>query len=180
VTSAGKGVLYHLICAAPPALDVTSFIRQAKNVGWDVCVITTPRAAGWVNLDALASLTGHPVRTDYKLPDQPDVLPPPNAIAVAPATFNTINKWAAGIADNLVLGLLTEAIGLHLPIAALPYINAAQADHPAFGASVDRLRTAGITVLLADTPSQDGYHPHPPGQGDRRTLPWQHLLDALG
>jgi Radical SAM superfamily/Flavoprotein len=122
--------------ALPPDLrgatrtGVTSFIRQAKNVGWDVCVITTPRAAGWVNLDALAGLTGHPVRTDYKLPDQPDVLPPPDAIAVAPATFNTINKWAAGIADNLVLGLLTEAIGLHLPIAALPYINAAQADHP--------------------------------------------------
>jgi len=180
VTRPGKGVLYHLICAAPPALDAAAFIRQAQNTGWEVCAITTPRAAGWVDLDALNSLTGHPVRADYKLPDQPDVLPPPTAIAVAPVTFNTINKWAAGIADNLVLGLLTEAIGLSLPIAALPYINAAQAEHPALGPSVDRLRTAGVTVLLAEAPGQDGYHPHPPGQGDRHTLPWQRLLDALG
>jgi Flavoprotein len=35
----------------------------------------------------------------------------PDAIIVAPATFNTINKWAVGISDTLALGLLTEAIG---------------------------------------------------------------------
>jgi hypothetical protein len=35
-------------------------------------------------------MTGHPVRTSYKLPDEPDVLPPPDAILVAPATFNTV------------------------------------------------------------------------------------------
>ena len=32
--------------------------------------------------------------------------PPPTALLVGPATFNTINKWAAGIADTLALGLL--------------------------------------------------------------------------
>jgi flavoprotein len=36
--------------------------------------------------------------------------PPPDAITVASATFNTINKWAAGISDTVVLGLLTEAL----------------------------------------------------------------------
>jgi flavoprotein len=34
---------------------------------------------------------------------------------VAPATFNTINKWAQGISDTLALGLLNEATGLGLP-----------------------------------------------------------------
>ena len=42
---------------------------------------------------------------------------------VAPATFNTINKWAAGISDTLALGLLTEAIGKKIPVVALPFTN---------------------------------------------------------
>jgi hypothetical protein len=37
----------------------------------------------------------NPVRTSYKDPDAPDILPPPSAFAAVPATFNTINKWAA-------------------------------------------------------------------------------------
>jgi phosphopantothenoylcysteine synthetase/decarboxylase len=66
---------------------------------------------------------------------------------VGPATFNTINKWAAGISDTLALGLLTEAIGKRLPMVALPFINAAQAEHPAFQGSVDRLRAVGVQLL---------------------------------
>lgn len=38
-------------------------------------------------------------------------MPPADAIAVASATFNTINKWAAGISDTLALGILCEAYG---------------------------------------------------------------------
>jgi hypothetical protein len=68
----------------------------------------------WIDVPALSERTGHPVRSDYKLPGEPDVLPPPDAIIVAPATFNTINKWAAGIADTLALGLVCEGIGMGL------------------------------------------------------------------
>nr|MDT0667886.1 flavoprotein [Micromonospora sp. DSM 115978] len=61
-----RGVLYHLACAAPPALDAANFVQLAQAAGWDVCLLTTPRAAGWLDLPALEALTGHPVRTDYK------------------------------------------------------------------------------------------------------------------
>jgi phosphopantothenoylcysteine decarboxylase len=56
---------------------------------------------------------------------EPDVLPPADAIIVAPATVNTINKWAAGICDTVALGILVEAIGKKLPIVALPFTNRA-------------------------------------------------------
>jgi phosphopantothenoylcysteine synthetase/decarboxylase len=82
---------------------------------------------------------------------------------VAPATFNTINKWVAGISDTLALGLLTEAIGKALPLVALPFLNVAQARHPAFGRSVDQLREAGVKVLLGP----DVYQLHEPGTGSR-------------
>jgi flavoprotein len=50
---------------------------------------------------------------------------------VASATFNTVNKWAAGISDTLALGILCEAYGMGIPTAVLPYLNPAQSAHPA-------------------------------------------------
>lgn len=93
------------------------------------------------------------------------------------ASFNTINKWAAGIADTLALGLITEAIGLDIPLVALPFLNAAQAAHPAFGRSVEELRKAGVQVLLGAA----GYTPHTPHQGSRNLpwYPWEKALRAL-
>lgn len=101
-------------------------------------------------LDAplLATMTGHVVRFHFKQPDEPDALPPPDAIVVAPSTFNTTCKWAHGSSDTLALGLLNEAIGLRLPIVACPSPNIALARHPAFVESVDRLRSWGVTILF--------------------------------
>jgi len=48
----------------------------------------------------LAALTGDRVRTGFRIPDEPDELPAADAVVVAPATFNTMNKWAAGITDT--------------------------------------------------------------------------------
>jgi Flavoprotein len=77
-----------------------------------------PSGMKFLDPGRLASLTG---RCDYKRPDEPDVLPPPDALVVAPATFNTINKLAAGISDTLALCLLNEAVGTGLPIIAVPF-----------------------------------------------------------
>ncbi|MFD9863719.1 flavoprotein [Streptomyces alboflavus] len=170
-------VLYLISCAAPPSRRIRTGIEQAQAAGWDVCQVFTPSAARWLGgeLPQLEDLTGHPVRTSYKLPDEPDVLPPPDAILVAPATFNTLNKWALGISDTLALGLITEAIGLGLPLVALPYLNRAQAAHPALATSVDLLRANGVTVLLGE----GGFIPHEPKHGDLDAYPWQAALDAL-
>lgn len=170
-------VLYLISCAAPPARHVETAIEAAQAGGWDVCQVFTPSAARWAEQDIaqLEQLTGHPVRTTYKLPEESDVLPPPDAILVAPATFNTLNKWAQGISDTLALGLITEAIGLGLPMVALPYLNRAQAAHPALGQSVNFLRDNGVTVLLGD----GGFVPHEPKHGNVDAYPWQAAIDAL-
>jgi phosphopantothenoylcysteine synthetase/decarboxylase len=172
-----RGVLYLIVCAAPPARDAQILVKLAHAAGWDVCVIATPSARSFIDIRALEAATGHPVRSDYKQPDDPDVLPPPDAIAVAPATFNTINKWAAGISDTLALGLLTEAIGKRLPVVALPFINAAQAEHPAFQRSIEQLRKEGIRLLYGP----DVLQLHEPGTGSKRVAlyPWRMILDAL-
>lgn len=170
-------VLYVVACAAPPVLEIEILIGLAQDAGWDTCLILTPSAARWREKDvfALSQLTGHPIRSQYKLPREPDVLPPADAMVVCPATSNTINKWALGISDTLALGLITEAIGKRLPLAALPYCNIRQTMHPAFDTSVAVLRAAGVKVLLGD----GGFVPHESGDGERRAYPWHAVLDAV-
>jgi len=112
---------------------------------------------------------------DYKLPGEPDLLSPPDAIIVAPATFNTINKWASGISDTLALGLLCEAIGMELPVVVLPYLNAAQGKHPALAGSIRRLRSCGVQVLFGP----DVLPLHRPREGRRELFPWHLTLAAL-
>jgi phosphopantothenoylcysteine synthetase/decarboxylase len=140
--------LYIVACGGRPAGQLPEFVSFAQEQGWDVCMVATPDAMKFLSAGPLASLTGHPVRSQYKHPDEPDVLPPAGAFVVAPATFNTINKWAQGISDTLALGLLNEAVGLSLPMIAVPWPNVALARHPAFVRSVATLREWGVQVIL--------------------------------
>lgn len=177
MSTPAERVLYVVTCATPAARDVGKLVGLAQSGGWTVCVVATPLAMRFVDQVALEGQTGYPVRSDYKQPGTPDVLPPATAIIVGGASFNTINKWAAGISDTLALGLLTEGIGLGLPLVALPFLNEAQAAHPAFGRSVEELRGAGVKVLLG----AEGHTPHVPHQGSKNlpTYPWDKALRAV-
>lgn len=170
-------VVYVIVCGSPAARGVGELIRLTQADGWDVCVVVTPDGRKFVDPTGLAQQTGHPVRSQYKNPGDPDVLPPADAMLVAPATVNTINKWSAGIADTLPLGLLVEAVGKRLPIVAMPVTNAAMAAHPAFGESIVRLRSWGVTVLYGD----DILKLSSPGEGELGAdgIPWHLAVAAL-
>jgi phosphopantothenoylcysteine synthetase/decarboxylase len=170
-------VLYVIACGSPLARDVGRLVSLGQEDGWDVCVVVTPDGRKFVDVPALERQTGHPVRAGYKDPGEPDVLPPADAMIVGPATVNTINKWAAGIADTLALGLLVEGQGKGLPIVAMPFTNAAMARHPAFLKNINRLRRWEVTVLFGD----DVVPLHPPGTGERHLddFPWWMAIDAL-
>ncbi|MGN9780456.1 flavoprotein [Nonomuraea sp. ZG12] len=157
----GRPVLYIVVCATPRARVIGELVESVVRRGWAPYVIATPQAMKFIDSDALAELTGAPVRHEYKSPDAPDVLPDPDAVLVCPASFNTINKWAAGISDTLALGLITEAIGMGLPLIAAPAVNSAQAAHPAFERNVDTLRAAGVVMLYGP----GIWEPAPPRSG---------------
>ncbi|MFC6022732.1 flavoprotein [Plantactinospora solaniradicis] len=175
--STGSRVLYVLACGSPVTRNVGRLVASAQRDGWDVCVILTPDGTKFVDVAALTRQTGHPVRSTYKNPGDPDVLPDADAMIVSPATVNTINKWAAGIADTLALGLLVEGLGKRLPIVAMPFTNAAMAAHPAFLESIARLRDWDVTVLFGDHVMPL----HPPGMGERHleNFPWEMAVTAL-
>jgi phosphopantothenoylcysteine synthetase/decarboxylase len=170
-------VLYLIACGGRPAGDIGEFARHAMDTGWDVCIIATPSGVKFLDPDRLAALTAHPVRSDYKRPDEPDVLPSPDAFVVAPATFNTINKLADGISDTLALGLLNEAIGAGLPIIAVPFPNQMLARHPAFVASVARLRSWGVRLIF--DPERHSLPIPNQGESGNALFPWSALREEL-
>lgn len=177
MSSQNKRVLYIIACGAPPARKVARLVCLAQAKEWDVCVLTTPSGRKFVDVAELEQVTSHPVRSEYKEPGTPDVLPPPDAIIVAPATVNTINKWAAGICDTLALGILVEAIGKGLPIVALPFTNKAHAAHPACAENIQKLRAWGVVVLFGP----EVYPLHEPGTGSNylHLYPWELTLEVL-
>jgi hypothetical protein len=170
-------VLYLIACAAGPARFVDEGVRQAQSRGWDVCLILTPSAARWwgPRMAELTELTGHPVRSQYKLPDQPDVLPKPDAMLVAPLTSTSLNKWGAGIADTLAIGLVSEGVNLGVPVFAVPYFNPAQGAQPANARSIADLRAQGVHYLDGTA----GYVSQPPQDGEPEAFPWGPALDAV-
>ncbi len=110
-------------------------------------MITTPHGRNFLDSSLLASLTGYPVRSAYKHPDEPDLLPSADALLAFPATFNTLNKWALGITDTLAVGLLCEYTGRKKPIVAVPVTGEGLGNHPALLRSVRMLRRYGVHVL---------------------------------
>lgn len=169
-------VLYLVICAAGPANRIDVMVHLARAAGWSVYCLATPAAVEYfLDVPTLTALTGHPVRTTYRTSeDQP--LPRADAIIVAPATYNTINKWAAGIADNYVLNQLAELTGLGAHIVVLPFVNQGLAANPVFTRSVKELRHAGVHVLFGP----EEFEPHPPRTGGAvlDSYPWDRALEA--
>lgn len=165
--------LYVVVCAAGIAVEVDRLIAAAQRRGWEVGVFATPVAmGGFFDTAAVEARTGRPIRSAWRSPGDPRPFPPPDAVVVAPATFNTLNKWAAGIADTLALGTLCEVYGMGVPIAVLPCVGDALAAHPAYRASLERLR--GMGVRFGD-----------PYEGDvqvgvgQREFGWERGLDLL-
>lgn len=158
-------VLYLIVTGAPPAADAVAAIESFQSDGWQVCVVATPVALRFIDLPRLEKITGYPVRSEYRQPGEVDPFPPADAIAVAPCTFNTLNKWAAGISDTLALGVLNELLGADLPMVAGIWAKEPLRRHPAFNASVETLRSAGVRFI---------------GDGSGATgFAWLSLRDAL-
>jgi Flavoprotein len=176
--------LHLVICAAGPASGAHRLADAAVAAGWRVWAIPTPSALDFVDADQLARITGHPARARWRQPGEPGSLPPADAAIVAPATYNTINKWAAGIADTYALGQLAEATGRRMPIAVLPFVNTALAANIVYAHSVSRLRASGVLVLDG-SPGADGVRrgraPHPPstGSGLEDAFRWTDALDVV-
>ena len=169
-----KPVIYVITCGASAADGIYEFIAHLHAADWRACVIATPMGAQFVDVERLRATTGHPVRTEYKTPDAPDILPPADLFVVAPATFNTVNKIANGISDTLAVGLLCEGLGSEKPVIMVPWMNRALASHGAYRRSLALLREEGVQFVLTNRTN-----PEAAATEDHEKFPWGELLEAV-
>jgi len=136
-----------VVCGAPLAAKAPDIAAVLVNAGWRVQVITTPSAGSWVDDAVLATAAGGAARSEHPAVGTPRNRERPDAVVVAPITFNTVGKLACGIADTYAHSALCEALGDGVPILAVPMVNNRLWGHPAWLRNVDWLTGAGVRWL---------------------------------
>lgn len=140
-----------VVCGAPLTLRTADLVAGLQAGGWQPRVVGTPAAREWLDAEAVERLTGLPPQFEYRAPTLERRADPPAAVVVCPATFNTVNKAAAGAMDTYALGQICEAIGMRLPTVMVPMVNDKLWGHPAWSPSLAVLRAAGVRLVDAQT-----------------------------
>lgn len=165
---AGGVLVYIVVCAAPPAARVGEFVELVRRRGWELAVVASPDALAFMDVEGLERATGYQVRSRWRRPDEPSSVPDGDAVVVAPATFNTLNKWIAGIADTVASATVSEYLGRSVPMVVAPCVNPDLSRHPTFRLNLQLLADWGVTVLFDDdAPRSD------------RMASWEHIADQL-
>jgi len=165
---AGGVLVYIVVCAAPPAAHAVEFVELGRRRGWELAVVASPDALPFMDVEGLERGAGYPVRSRWRRPDEPSSVPDGDAVVVAPATFNTLNKWVAGIADTVATGTVSEYLGRAVPMVVAPCVNPDLSRHPTFRRNLQVLAVWGITVLFDDdAPLSD------------RMTSWEHIANQL-
>jgi phosphopantothenoylcysteine synthetase/decarboxylase len=163
-----RSVLYLVISGAPAPEGMPALVGLLQAVGWQVVVFSTPTGTRFADSGELERLTGQPVRSEYRMPGTGSPVPPADVVLACPLTFNSVNKFAHGHADNFAVGLLCEMAGYGVPVVVVPHCKPQLASHPAFNASLATLRGMGVRVLF-----------DPDAPYERRLPPWCEVVAAL-
>jgi phosphopantothenoylcysteine decarboxylase/phosphopantothenate--cysteine ligase len=136
-------------------LGVTGSIAAYKSVelarrlideGAQVRVVMTEAACRFISPFTLKTVTGNPVLTD--LFEDPlshiNLANEINLLLVAPATANTLNKFACGIADNLLTNIWLTYKGLTL---MAPAMNSRMYSNPVVKKNLKELSRLGVVFV---------------------------------
>lgn len=133
------------------ACNVVSRLVQA---GAEVQTGCTQSALQFIGPSTLEGLTGRPVFSDVhetgRRMDHIDLAKWADLTIVCPATANTINSLANGIATD-VIGNLFLAYDLKKPFILAPAMNVQMLAHPATKNSIGKLKSWGVQVLDTDS-----------------------------
>jgi len=140
-------VAYLVLSGTGTAARGSELLRGLVGLGFPtVIAIPTPNASRVIAPRELAEVEGTQVVQSYfDLAIRPR--PPRGVVLFAPCSFNSLNKLAHGIADNLALSVVAEAIGRGTPVIIGPSMNAPLLDHPAAQASLKTLLSWGATIV---------------------------------
>jgi len=133
----------------------SGLIPEWRKRGESVRVILTAAARQFVSEATVNELGAEAVFTDTFAENEEmqhiDLGHWADMIILAPASANTINKLAAGIADDMLSTTMLAAYGLGKPTIIAPAMNTRMLAHPATRASLKTLHSWGYRVLETAT-----------------------------
>jgi phosphopantothenoylcysteine decarboxylase len=161
-------VAYLMLSGTTTAARCPELLHDLVQLGFTtVIAVPTPNASRVIAPRDLADIKGVQVVESYfDLAIRPR--PPRGVVLFAPCSFNSLNKLAHGIADNLALSIVAEAIGRGTPVVVGPSLNQPLLDHPVAQSSLRTLPNWNVIIV------------HSVDQGEGlRLAPSAHLIDAV-
>jgi phosphopantothenoylcysteine decarboxylase / phosphopantothenate---cysteine ligase len=136
--------------AAYKAIEV---LRGLQSAGCEVRVAMTRHACEFVTPLTFRALSGSYVVVDDYAPDNPDPIAhisfsqTVDLLVVAPATANTLAKFANGVADDFVT---STYLACTAPVLVAPAMNTTMLEHPATQRNLTKLRADGVHIIDPD------------------------------
>ncbi len=130
------------------AYKAANLIRGLSELGHEVTVVPTENALRFIGKPTLEALSGHAIETDmYQDVAQVrhvELGQQANLILIAPATASFLARFAAGIADDL---MLNAVLASNAPVIVCPAMHTEMWLNPATQANVATLVSRGVRVM---------------------------------
>ena len=139
------------------AYKAAELVRRLGDRGFDVHVVMTQAACGFITPATLQALSGNPVYTDMwdtRIPNAMahiELTRDKQAIVIAPATADFLAKIVHGLADDL---LSTLCLARECPLIVAPAMNRQMWEHPATQRNIAQLKRDGVTILGPESGDQ--------------------------
>ncbi len=149
-----------LVTGSIAAFKTPMVARELRRHGAQVTAYASKSALRYVAAEALAWSCNRPIITELSAEaEHLSDTRPFDAYLLAPATYNTINKFAAGIADTVVTSALAAALGRASQgsgkLLIAPTMHGSL-HNPILEASIQRLQQLGVQFI----PPRDAYGKH--------------------
>lgn len=132
-------------------------VRRLKDAGFDVRVVMTAGAQAFITPLTFQALSGNPVHTELLNPEAEagmghiELARWADLLLVAPASCDTLAKFAAGLADDL---LSTLYLASKCPVWVAPAMNQQMWAAKATQRNLNTLVDDGVHVIMPDAGSQ--------------------------
>src|SRR5687768_1248126 len=132
------------------AYKAVEVARGLQKNGHDVVAVMTKSAERFIGALTFEAITRREVITDQWKPganadiEHISIASTIDLLLVAPATANTVGKFANGLADDFLSALYTAT---RAPVLIAPAMNTNMFDHPAVAKNLDTLMARGVHIV---------------------------------
>jgi phosphopantothenoylcysteine decarboxylase / phosphopantothenate---cysteine ligase len=137
--------IFLFVTGAGTCVQVPEIIRGLLAQHFTVYSVLTPNVAQVTAPAPLMEIAGNHWIHAYQ--QTPLERYPFGTLLVAPCTFNSFNKIALGLADNLATAMIADGLGAGCRVIIAPSMNRGLWAHPQTAMSLERLKSWGCEVV---------------------------------